>query len=223
MNFKTWNLFILNAIAPLQPDSVLDLGCGTGELLYFFPNQIKKSGLDKSEEMIKVASQRNPQAKLYHGNINSFELNQSFDLITCTHDTVNYLLEDGELDHFFYHVAKHLKQNGYFFFDVNSEYNLQNNFHGKLIKERWKNVFFEWYNEYDSIQKLIHSRLVFKIKDENTTKTLEETHTQRYYSNREIEASLKRNNLKVLKKGSDYESWDVSIHSSLINYLIVKY
>ena len=50
--------YMLNTLMPIRFETVLDVGCGTGSLLYEILDrkpQVKAVGVDFSEEMLKVA------------------------------------------------------------------------------------------------------------------------------------------------------------------------
>lgn len=218
VDYKKWSLFILNSLFPYKPKSILDLGCGTGELLFFMPNSLVKYGIDQSTQMLEIAKQRNPNTSFHQKNITNFDLEQNFDLITCTHDTINYLLTNQELEVHFQKVFHHLCLNGFYFFDVSSEYNLKYNFHKKVIRKNFNDLFLEWENEYLPEKKQIISILSFQ-KGNNYWR---ETHIQKLHSPEEISLALQKAKLKVLKIGSDYEAWDILPQTSLINYLVQK-
>ena len=67
---------------------VLEIGCGTGELL----NAVKPSygvGIDFSEEMIKVAKESFPQYKFIVDDIEELQLNEKFDYIIMSDLTMS--------------------------------------------------------------------------------------------------------------------------------------
>ena len=73
---------------------VLDLGCGTGELIFELTNKFNKfevTGIDFSEKMIEISKKRNPSAK--HLKMDASELNildSKYDIILCTHSMPYY-------------------------------------------------------------------------------------------------------------------------------------
>ena len=73
---------------------VLDLGCGTGELIFELTrkfNNIKITGIDFSEKMIEVSKNRNPAA--LHLKMDASELNkldEKFNIIIRTHSLPYY-------------------------------------------------------------------------------------------------------------------------------------
>lgn len=73
--------------------SLLDIGCGTGELLYDLRDVpgIKRSGLDFSEGMIRESEKKNPDVTHYVMDVGELEaIEERFDIITCTHSLPYY-------------------------------------------------------------------------------------------------------------------------------------
>ncbi|HOT21574.1 MAG TPA: methyltransferase domain-containing protein [Sedimentibacter sp.] len=73
---------------------VLDLGCGTGELIFELTNKfnnLEVTGIDFSEKMIEISKKRNPSAK--HLQMDASELyilDSKYDIIVCTHSMPYY-------------------------------------------------------------------------------------------------------------------------------------
>ncbi len=223
IDFKKWALFILNSSFPDKiPVRALDLGCGTGSLFKYFPATTLKVGMDISPEMIHAAKLNYPTAEFKVGDIRDFKFDSRFDLITCNHDTLNYLTARQDLDKHFTSIRNNLSDNGYYFFDVSSELNLTQNFHDRIFRETIGNTLFIWENSYDEKKKEIISSLYFATDDENGFHEFKEVHKQRYYSNDEIKHSLEKNGLTLLKIGSDYKKWSYDKNASLINFKVMK-
>lgn len=74
--------------------NVLDLGCGPGELIYILHDRFKGfniTGVDFSQEMLKVSKTHNPLAK--HIQLDAKDLNLlegRFEIIICTHSIPYY-------------------------------------------------------------------------------------------------------------------------------------
>jgi len=74
----------------IRPDaSVLELGCGTGLTLSCLP-QAKKTGIDFSPEMIRLAHERDPQTRYLVDDILQLEHRESHDYVLLL-DTINFL------------------------------------------------------------------------------------------------------------------------------------
>ena len=74
-----WILAHLN-----RPERVIDLGCGTGLTLGYIHSAYKNAeltGIDYSSDMLSIASQRLPGAKLYRKDLSSLLLEDRYDLV----------------------------------------------------------------------------------------------------------------------------------------------
>ena len=100
--------------------TVLELGCGTGSILAQLGRYPSLTGLDRSPEMLAVASQKVPGARLLEGDMASFSLGRRFDVVVCVFDSVNHLLSLAEWHPMFDSVYDHLEEGGLFVFDVNT-------------------------------------------------------------------------------------------------------
>lgn len=218
VNYKFWSDYILSSFPSKNINSVLDLACGTGELLSNFPSHWKKVGIDKSDSMLEIAKQKNPDSEFIKADISNFSLSEKFDLILCTHDSANYLLTSEELKKLFLCVKQHLNSEGYFFFDLNSEYNLKYVFHKKIIQRVIKNIFIEWTNEYNEREKIIYSYLTFS----QNGNIYSEKHLQKYHSIPEVVQLLNEVNFELLKIGSDYETWEITPQTFLFTLLTTQ-
>lgn len=70
----------------------LDVGCGTGYFLSKFPH-VNRTGLDRSESMLKRAKEANPSVVFYNQSMTDKqpELEGKFDLVSCTGQPYCYL------------------------------------------------------------------------------------------------------------------------------------
>lgn len=136
---KDWAWFSANLAKnvlnlDIKKESVLDLGCGTGNFLQNLENYFDNSiGIDLSEPMINIAKQNCKKSQLFIGNILDFHFGKNFDLITCNFDMINHLNSIDEYLIVFKNVFNHLKKGGIFLFDFNTS-NFINNINTELIK-----------------------------------------------------------------------------------------
>ena len=100
--------------------SLLELGCGTGAVLYGLSAVGSLSGLDISLGMLDIARARLPDVQFMQGDISSFDLGRRFDVIVCTYDVLNHLTEFDRWVSCFACVSEHLTEGGLFIFDVNT-------------------------------------------------------------------------------------------------------
>ena len=105
--------------------SLLELGCGTGALLAGLSPELSVTGIDRSPEMLAVAAQTVPAARLLQGDITAFSLPAEFDVIICMFDTLNHVQTLAGWLALFGCVHQHLADGGLFIFDVNTAGRLQ--------------------------------------------------------------------------------------------------
>ena len=100
----------------------LDLACGTGilcEVLY--KNGIQAAGMDFSEGMIEIARSSNPAIAYEVADMITYRPDQKFDLVTCTGDALNHIIDLKNVEKIFQNVYAYLSEGGYFIFDILNE------------------------------------------------------------------------------------------------------
>jgi len=103
-----------------NPRSLLELACGTGNLLQHFIDEYEISGIDISASMLAQAKKKLPNVPLFEMNMADFKLNRKFDLIICMFDSINHLLSYEDWLKTFSCVRNHLNPGGVFMFDMNT-------------------------------------------------------------------------------------------------------
>jgi SAM-dependent methyltransferase len=106
------------------PHSALDLATGTGAAaLALARHGIRTTGIDLSSQMLERAYANAAGTDLpvewRLGDMRSFTLDQPVDVAICFFDSVNYLLEEEDLQRCFASVHAALCPDGWFIFDIN--------------------------------------------------------------------------------------------------------
>lgn len=100
----------------------LDLACGTGVLCEILHKHgIKASGMDFSEGMIAIARERNPEICYEVADMIQYRPEKRFDLVTCTGDAMNHIIDLKDVEQIFKNVYSYLEEGGYFIFDILNE------------------------------------------------------------------------------------------------------
>ena len=103
-----------------QAKSILEIACGTGNILKHFKNKYDIYGLDLSSEMLKIAKGKIPGGIFYHKDMINFKLDISFDVILCIFDSINHVINYKDWQKIFKNVKNHLNDKGIFIFDINT-------------------------------------------------------------------------------------------------------
>jgi SAM-dependent methyltransferase len=103
-----------------QAQSLLELGCGTGAILAGLAGDFAATGLDRSAEMLSIAADRVPEARLMRADMTTFWMPDRFEVVICVFDTVNHLPAFEQWIALFDRVHEHLADGGLFIFDVNT-------------------------------------------------------------------------------------------------------
>ncbi|HTZ91201.1 MAG TPA: class I SAM-dependent methyltransferase [Streptosporangiaceae bacterium] len=100
--------------------SLLELGCGTGALLAGLAPGLSVTGVDRSADMLAIAAETVPAARLVQADMTAFSLPDRFDVIICMFDTLNHVQSFAGWLTLFSCVHEHLADGGLFIFDVNT-------------------------------------------------------------------------------------------------------
>jgi SAM-dependent methyltransferase len=113
---------VLEGIQRYMPaaTSLLELGCGTGAVLAGITHLPYLAGLDRSWQMLAIASTTVPAAQLVQADMTSFTLHRRFDVVICVFNTLNHVLTFPAWEDVFRRVHDHLVAGGLFIFDVNT-------------------------------------------------------------------------------------------------------
>lgn len=78
------------------------------------------TGIDRSPEMLAIAREKVPGARLIEADITSFDLGERFDVVVCIFDTLNHITTFEGWKGLFARTRAHLTAGGLFVFDVNT-------------------------------------------------------------------------------------------------------
>lgn len=104
----------------LSADNVLDVGCGTGELLHLAReagHTGRLCGLDPADAMLEQARERT-DIEWIHGDLSTVDWIQEFDLVVMTGHAFQVLIEDDELRASLAAIRRALTHNGRFAFET---------------------------------------------------------------------------------------------------------
>lgn len=186
----------------LNPQLVLDLGCGTGTGTNLFSKKgYDLIGIDFSEEMLMEARDKNNKILFLNQDMREFELYGTVDLVYSICDSINYLIEDKDIIDTFKLVNNYLNPNGLFIFDLNTEYKFKNilgdNGFGGTYSDG--EISYIWENYFDNKSKINEYYLSLFFKKENDLyEKHEEFHVEKAYSIKKMINLIEKSGLKFV-------------------------
>lgn len=96
---------------PAQAD-LLVLACGTGGHVPYFKDEYHVSGLDLSQDMLDVATQKFPGTRFHLGNLIDFDLASTFDAMVCLYGSIGFVRTVDNLRASMRRMAAHLRPDG---------------------------------------------------------------------------------------------------------------
>lgn len=127
-DYLGWNKFARAAavrlrsffrIRKFKPESVLDLACGTGELEKALGKSgIEFVGVDASRGMLKIARAKCERCRFVLGDAAKVRLGRRFDMVLLLFDSANHMNSEMHLSRVFKNARRHLRDGGFFIFDI---------------------------------------------------------------------------------------------------------
>lgn len=206
IDYKEEYHFYSNILRTYGKKSVLEIGSGTGNLAsYFRQNGFEYCGLDLSEEMIKIAKRKAPDADFIRGDMRNFQLNQSVAGIIITGRTISYLLSNEDVNKTFKSVYDNLENGGIFCFDIIDA----NRFIPQIIKKElvvheavYKNVSYtregRWRPNFQYGMDVTWESTYFKQVGDKQEEIGKDTEIARAFTKNEMELFLGINGFEIL-------------------------
>ena len=182
---------------------IVDLACGTGVITTELAKKgYRMVGLDLSNDMLRHAKQRAEKANLKirfaRADMRTFQLKTKASCVISTHDSLDHLFEDDELDLAFQQVSAALRPQGLFLFDMNCWEGIRH-LDGRTVFVENENRSGAYHLIADD--KTLETNIVgFLRVEENLYERFNETLFQRCYSNEELEERLDAFGLELLER-----------------------
>lgn len=186
------NIFITH---DKNPDSVVDLACGTGNLTIPLARRgYDMIGIDKSADMLSVARGKCNDNKILFLNqdMTAPDLYGTTDAFLCMLDGINYCLNSRALLNMFKRIKTcFLNPGGVFVFDISSVHKLKKIIGNNTFVHNDEKIFYSWENRFYKKLRLSDMYLNFFVKEGTLYRRFSERHLQRAYSAEELTEILK--------------------------------
>lgn len=192
--YKEWSEYLMELLKEhgVSDGLVLDLGCGTGSMTELLAEAgYDMIGVDNAEEMLEIAMEKRAESGhdiLYLlQDMREFELYGTVRAVVSICDSVNYILEEEDLEEVFRLVNNYLDPKGVFIFDFNTLYKYQEILGSQTIAENREECSFIWDNFYYEEERINEYELSLFIQEEDDLyRKYEEVHHQRAYTLEEM-------------------------------------
>lgn len=217
VDYEIWADFIDAIIQQHHPGavSILELACGTGSMAISLDELecYHILATDQSEEMLDIGrrkkQQHNADVRFERMDFQDIHTTETFDIVVCVFDSVNYILNEEALVHFLNGIQQVLGPNGLFIFDFTTPRNsiqaisMLNNEEGYSGQYRYfRKSSYEprkqlHYNNF-SIERLAADH-------EQVIETFNEEHVQRIYSLAEMQSIIDRSEMEIVAQYGEFE------------------
>lgn len=207
-----------------RPKNILEMACGTGNISYFLAKAgYDVTAFDLSEEMLSIAYNKLMEfenIKLFQQDMRDFSIDEKYDSIIATCDSINYITKSSDLLSTFKNVYDHLEEGGLFIFDINSHYKLKNIIGNNTFIEDRDDVFYIWQNYYNDEKSICEFYLTFfKSKDGDNFTRIDEVHMERAYRVEEIVDLLKKAGFENIEYFDAFTFNPINKKSERINFI----
>ena len=133
----------------LKPRTAVDLASGTGSVTAILARKgLQVIGVDMSEEMLTVASQKAADAWFICQKLQQLRLPKAVDLAVCALDSLDYITDPEDCKEAIRKTYKYLNPGGIFIFDVNTPEKLRA-MDGQVFLDEDEDVYCVWRGEFD--------------------------------------------------------------------------
>jgi len=175
----------------LRPRTAVDLACGTGSVTAILARKgLQTIGVDMSEEMLTVASQKTEDAWFICQSLQQLRLPKAVDLAVCALDSLDYITDPEDCQEAIRRVYKYLNPGGIFIFDVNTPEKLRA-MDDQVFLDEDENVYCVWRGEFDEETNICSYAMDLFQRKENLWERSFEEHCEYAYSADQLVGYLK--------------------------------
>jgi SAM-dependent methyltransferase len=221
-----------------MPHSVVDLGCGTGNLaIPLAKSGFEVYGIDLSADMLAIARSKwdEPPVRGRGGSIRwlqqdmrDWELPDPVDAVISFCDCLNYLTEKEDLIRTFRQTFMGLSPGGLFLFDVHAPRTFERYAEEQPFILDEKDIAYLWTSEYDPLDQIIRHDLTFFVREPSESvsydlyRRFEESHQQRAYDPEWLKEQLAAAGFELLHICADFTWQEPHEESERLFYVARK-
>jgi SAM-dependent methyltransferase len=181
----------------LKPKLILDICCGTGTLTSLMASDFDMIGIDFSLEMLDIAKEKGNSDKILYLNqeMTDFELYGTVDACYSSLDSINYILNEKDLEKHFLLVKNYLNLGGLYIFDISTKYKFINILGENSFVDEIDDTMFVWQNYFKNDLNTMYLDIFYK--ENGHYNRISETHIEKAYSVLEIKRMVIKFGFKI--------------------------
>lgn len=212
--YRNWEKFTLENLQA-QDKKILDLAGGSGRLAVMLAQDgLELTVADFSAEMLSLADQHATEAdvslQLIQTDMRDLSALPQYDAITCYADSFCYLAGPAEVQQTFNEIAKHLKSDGVFLFDVITPYQTDEVYPGYMYnyedEDHQRAFMWQSFANDEVDHGAIHELTFFTQGADGRYDRVGETHYERAYELPLLKQMLKYAGFNSQSVGSDFST-----------------
>ncbi|MRH46610.1 methyltransferase domain-containing protein [Lactobacillus reuteri] len=212
--YHNWEKFTLDNLRP-QTTSILDLAGGSGRLgVMLAARGFDITVADFSAEMLSLADQHAAEAgvdlHLVQADMRNLESFPKYDAITCYADSFCYLDDASAVQQTFVEIAKHLKNDGVFLFDVITPHQTDDIYPGYMYNYEDDNhqraFLWQSFKNDDISHGAIHELTFFTRGDDGRYDRVSETHYEQAYELPLLKQMLTQAGFRSIEVGTNFST-----------------
>ncbi len=227
VDYKQWARYIQKMILKWCPEAtkILDISCGTGSLLAKFDsNRYRLFGFDLSYNMVMEAERKiralQLPVSLWCGNMKSFRLKNSVDVVVCLYDSINYLMNFEGWSRCFDCVFESLNDRGIFIFDICTEKNSLKYFRNYVERKNRNQYQYLRSSKYNAETNIHTNR--FEIAFNSGSQKYVEIHQQYIFPVKEVLDFISKSKFEKLCEYDGFTFRSAHKNSLRIHFILKK-
>lgn len=220
IDYKDWAeyIFAINNEIKIENDFTLELASGDCKLAYYLKEYFPKIILsDISNEMLLIPEFKHDLKVCCDMTIPPFKY--KFPFILSAFDSINYLLNEDQLNNFFDAIFNLLTDEGIFTFDASLENNSIKNERRLNRKGKFNGIKYQQKSKYDNTDKIHYN--YFRIILDNG-QIIEEMHKQRVYKFFDYFSIIENNGLFVENCYDSFSFDDADENCDRVQFVVKK-
>jgi len=186
---------------------ILDVGCGTGTLSLVLTDMgYDVTGLDKSCDMLVVASEKAPSVEFIHRDMCELDGLIDYDLVLIAVDSLNYLKTEAEVRQTLAGAHSALRVGGKLVFDVHTPHKMNETFADYLYVENDDDLTYIWHVELGNEPlSVVHELTIFARNEHGNYFRSVEHHYQRTFEMKQYQSWLAEVGFEIIEQFGDID------------------